>query len=163
MVLYIPDVSACFGDKLGIGHLKGARDEFASQLIAIYIKEKTGIGSVVNEFADNGSAERSFKKEETDIIIMTGAADTLDDEKLASENKDSKFFTLVGESGLKVVLRVSKTRLEDIKFFTLNKVMERIGKVISAADFKEMVNLVKNGKKYPKEAAREYLLEKDLI
>ena len=163
MVLSIPDVFACFGDKIGIAHLKGSESELSAQLIAIYIKEKTGIDSVVNEFNDVSAADGSLKKDETDIIIMTGTSDELDNDTLLSNNTDSKFFTLIESDGEKVVLRVAKKRLEDIKFYTLNKVMGRIHKVISGADFKTQIDLVKAGTKFPKEAAREYLTENDLI
>jgi hypothetical protein len=162
-VVYIPEAKACFGDKLGFGYLKGTQDEFSTQLIAIYIKEKTGIDSVVNEFATLASAEKSLKKDETDIIVLTGPSNELDNEKLAGNHKESRFFTLVEVDGNKVVLRVAKKRLEDIKFFTLNKVMDRVHKIIKPADFKASVARVKSGEKFPKQEAREYLVERDLI
>jgi hypothetical protein len=163
-ILWLPPAgNACFGDKLGIGYIKGVEGEFSAHLIAIYIKEKTGIGSVVNEFENAASVESSLKKDKTDIIIWTGNMDKLDIEKLAEEKKESSFFLLVQGGGRRVILEVSKKRLKDIKFFTLNKVMERVGGIISAADFQRLVSEVKDKKKFSKQAAREYLLEKDII
>ncbi len=155
---------ACFGDKLGIGYVKGGvEDEFAAHLIAIYIKEKTGIDSLVNEFKSAASIEGSMKKGETDIIVWRGSAAGLDTDRLAAEKTWGRFFPLVETGGGKVVFEVSKKLLEDIEFFTLNKVMERAGRLISPADFTKAISLIKDGEKFSKQAAREYLLAKDLI
>ncbi len=163
LLLLQTNLYACFGDKLGISHKKGSVDEFAAQLVAVYIKEKTGIESIVSEFKSVDSVNASFKANKTDIIILTGEASSAGIKTLARKDKTSKFFKLLDIDSGKVILRVSKKRLDDIKFFTLNKVMKRIGKIINSADFKARLARIKNRSKFPKQAAREYLVEKDLI
>lgn len=162
--MYTAPSLACFGEKLGIGYLKGGEEnEFSAHIVAIYIKEKTGIDSVINKYSNLYSAEGSQKGDKTDIIILIGKADELDIEKLGKEKDNCSFFTLIDAAGRKVILQVSKKRLADMKFFTVNKVMKRIHKVISVDDFNKWVAKVKSGDKFSKQAAREYLLEKDMI
>ena len=162
-VLSVNSAHPCFGDKLGLAHLEGETEEFSANLIAIYIKEKTGIDSIVNKFDDFDAVNSSLKKDETDIVILAGSENELNIEKLGNEHSNSKFFTLVNGDGINIVIRVTKKRLEDIKFFTLNKVMERIGRIITADELKKRLVDIKIGGKFPKQAAREYLVEKDLI
>ncbi|MFC1856014.1 hypothetical protein ACFL2A_05685 [Thermodesulfobacteriota bacterium] len=161
-VLLTHDAFACFGDKIGIAHLNGMNSEFSAHLIAIYVKEKTGIDSVVNEFESEEQIESSFQKDESDIVILTYDAKP-DIMKLSSDKKDSKFFTLVSGNDINIVLRVSKKRLEEMKFFTLNKVMKRVPKIISKSDFMKWLGKAEIEKMYLKEAARKYLLEEDKI
>jgi hypothetical protein len=156
VALWLPKTYACFGDKLGIGYIKGVEDEFCAHLVALYIKEKTGIDSIVNKFGSADAVEGSLKKVETDIIIWTV-------EKEKSSGAGTKFFSLLENGGNKIILEVSKKILDDIRFHTLNKVMERIGKIINHSDFESAISLIKDGKKFSKQAAREYLVEEDLI
>lgn len=156
VAILLPKTRACFGDKLGIGYVKGVEDEFCAHLVSLYIKEKTGIDSVVSEFSDADAVESSLKKVETDIIIWT-----VEKEKI--NGTETKIFLLVEDGDKKIILEVSKKILDDIRFHTLNKVMERIGKIITYADIEKNISLIKDGKKFSKQAAREYLVEEDLI
>ncbi len=138
---------ACFGPKLYIGAPGTAQGELLFELVALYVKEKTGTESI--------------------RVVLEGGTDPLG--AIRGEKVDLAFAghasgpepALLQVAGLPLLVS-GKRPLEDLQFTTVGPALRKLNTLLQAAEIEALVGQVAQGAP-PAAAARKFLMAKRWI
>ncbi len=147
LVLLPGGAFGCFGPKLYIAAGDSHRQEAFYALVSIYIKEKTGTDSV--HVARDGSAPGAL------------IADSRADLEIIDESASVDGRLLFHKPGLPLLLSGPRP-LEDLQFTLVPRALERLGRLLTAAQFDLLVARIAGGEA-PLAAARDFLRQQDWL
>lgn len=135
--------AACFGPKLYLGTSSGPQSAVLFEVVALYVKEKTGVETVRVDLADEAPLA-ALHAEKADMILAVGVtpAET----------------TLLALDGLPRLV-VGKRVLEDLQFTTVAPALRRLARVLTVADVAGVLTAVEDGMP-PAAAVRQLLMTK---
>ncbi len=146
LTLLAMPAGACFGPKLYLGTGQEPAETVLFELVALYVKEKTGTESVRVELEGSDPAV-----------------------KLRAEEIDMAFFTQHPASGTVVLeipglpLLVAGPRpLNDLQFTTVAPALKKLDRLLGAEQVKKLVKQVEQGA-FPGAAARRFLMSQGWI
>jgi len=132
--------SACFGPKLYFGGVAGEEGEALYELVALYVKEKTGVETVRIDLGSEAPL----------AALSAGRADLV---LVAAEAPDAS--TLIAIAGLPRLV-VGARPQEDLQFTTVVPALRKLGRLLSAADVEVVATASSRG--VPAAAAARTLL-----
>ena len=138
-------VQACFGPKLFLGVPADSDGQVLTSLVAIYIKEKTGIDTERVDLAD-----RTVRQEIS--------ADKLD-YGFVAENDSLQ--TILNVKGLPLLVSGPRI-LNDLQFTTVAPALQRLQKILKPEHVEQIRQDVDNGT-LPMAAARKFLMKQRWI
>ena len=147
LLLFSVPAGACFGPKLYFGTMPGANGELLYHLVALYVKEKTGVESVRVE----------LKPEQTVVCL-------LQDEKIDfgfSRTASSKWPTLL-TIGDQLFLLHGPRPTDNLQFTTVPKALARLQKVLLPVELEALREKVKAGV-LPAQAVRTLYMQRGWI
>ena len=143
LLLSLP-ANACFGPKLYVGTASGQEGELLYHLVAIYLKEKTGVESVRVEMVDEQTAEILLEQEKIDFGYSFSASD-----------KWPHMLSLADQ----LFLLHGPRPVEDLQFTTVPKTLVRLQAKLQADDVKELRRQVAAGV-LPAKAVRTLFMQR---
>ena len=138
---------ACFGPKLYIGTAAGEEGEMLFHLVAIYLKEKTGVESLRVELTDEQTAETLLEQEKIDFGFSS-----------SSSAKWPQLFSFDQQ----LYLLHGPRPVEDLQFTTVPKALKRLQKRLQADDLKLLRQQVASGL-LPAKAVRALYMQRGWI
>lgn len=134
---------ACFGPKLYLGASSGPHSAILFEVVALYVKEKTGVETVRVDLADEAPLA-ALGAEKADMVLAVGAtpAET----------------TLLAIDGLPRLV-AGKRVLEDLQFTTVAPALRRLARLLTMGDVAGLLAAVEGGMP-PAAAARQLLTTK---
>lgn len=135
--------AACFGPKLYLGTSSGPQSAVLFEVVALYVKEKTGVETVRVDLADEAPLA-ALRAEKADLVLADGATPA-----------EATLLALDGLPRLVAGRRV----LEDLQFTTVAPALRRLARLLTAADVAGVLSAVEGGTP-PAAAARRLLMAK---
>ncbi len=137
---------ACFGPKLYIGVGETAQERVIYELVALYVKEKTGVQTVAVEL---GGADpvAEIAAERVDMALAAG--------------EDERYATLLAPLENRRLLSGERP-LTDLQFSTVPKALKKLSGLLEAAHVRNLTSEVEGGAPV-KAQVRYFLMEKGWI
>lgn len=142
-MLVAQQATACFGPKLFIGVSPGPENEVLFALVTLYVKEKTGVESLV--------VEASLESGMLDLID----ADKADMVFVVSERPLQN--TVFNVKGFPVLV-TGKRPLEELQFTTVLPAVKKLNGLLRQDDLAMLVNKVKSGES-AMQVVRKFFME----
>lgn len=135
--------AACFGPKLYLGTSSGPQSAVLFEVVALYVKEKTGVETVRVDLAGEAPLA-ALGAEQADLVLADGAtpAET----------------TLLALDGLPRLV-AGRRVLEELQFTTVAPALRRLARLLTVADVAGLLSAVEAGAP-PAAAARRLLMAK---
>lgn len=138
---------ACFGPKLYVGTAAGEDGELLFHLVAIYVKEKTGVESLRVELTSGQTAEDLLQQKKIDLGFYSSASE--------------KWPHLL-RVGRELFLLHGPRPTDDLQFTTVPKALLRLQKNLQPADLQTLRQQVSVGV-LPAKAVRTFYLQRGWI
>ena len=138
---------ACFGPKLFLGTPAGEEGELLYHLVAIYIKEKTGVESVRLEMAPQQTAESLLQGEEVDLVFSPAA---------------SRSWPTILEVGTRLWLLNGPRPTDDLQFTTVPRALAKLGRLLNDDLLNQLRTQVAAGQ-LPAKVVRSYYMQQGWI
>lgn len=145
IILLAAPAAACYGPKLHLGSSGTVQDEALFALVSLYLKEKTGINTVLVELAGRTPAQVLAANKVDLVFAESGAEGTV----------------VLEIPGLSLLLAGPRPG-QDLQFTTVLPALRRLGKVLNVADVAELVGRIEGGAS-PMAAARSLLMARRWI
>ena len=139
-------VQACFGPKLYLGVPNSREGMLLAELVALYVKEKTGVDSVLVTL-DGSDPVGEIRQEKLDLAV--------------SVQPDSRLPDLLGLEGVPALLSGVRP-YDDIQFTTVVPALRKLASLLDAETFAGLVDDVASGEP-PKARVRRLLMERAWI
>lgn len=146
LVLFASPAAACFGPKLYLGGAAGPEGDALFELVALYVKEKTGVETVRVDLAGEAPLA-ALAAERADLVLVAGETP-----------EASTLLRLEGLPRLVAGLRPQ----QDLQFTTVMPALRKLGRLLSAADVAALTAAVERGESAAA-AARRLLMTKGWI
>jgi hypothetical protein len=140
-------VWGCFGPKLYIGVPATPQGELLFELVALYVKEKTGTESVRVALGGGEEPLAALRGEKVDLVFAAAAPGPEP--------------ALLQVSGLPPLL-AGKRPLEDLQFTTVAPALAKLNRLLRAPELESLVSQVAQGAP-PGATARKFLMAKQWI
>ncbi len=147
LLLITVPASACFGPKLYLGTPAGEDGELLFHLVAIYVKEKTGVESLRVELTAGQTAESLLQKNEVDLAFHPAA---------------SQNWSAVLQLEEQLWLLTGPRPTEDLQFTTVPRTLSKLQRLLAAGALTELRRQVANGI-LPAKAVRGHFMERGWI
>lgn len=135
--------AACFGPRLYLGTSSGPQSAVLFEVVALYVKEKTGVETVRVDLSDEAPLA-ALRAEKADLVLAVGATPAE--------------ATLLALDGLPRLV-AGKRVLEDLQFTTVAPALRRLARLLTLADVAGVLTAVEGGTP-PAAAARRLLMTK---
>lgn len=147
-VLFQPTAAqGCFGPKLYIGTPVGSQGALLFEVVALYVKEKTGTESVRVELKTGDDPLAFLRGDKVDLAFAAAAPGPEP--------------ALLQVSGLPLLLS-AKRPLEDLQFTTVAPALAKLNKLLLSQDLQPLVLKVEQGAP-PAATARKFLMTRGWI
>jgi len=137
---------ACFGPKLYLAAASVPQSTALYEIVALYVKEKTGVETVRVELSDEALLA-ALQEERADLVLT-----------LAATPSGTTLLALDGLPRLVAGRRVQ----EDLQFTTVAPALRKLARQLSAADVASVIAAVEGGTP-PAAAARQLLMAKEWL
>ena len=137
---------SCFGPKLYLGVPETLEGEVLAELAALYVKEKTGVESILVPLA-GASPVGEILAERVDLAV--------------AEKPAEQVTTLLAVPGIPLLLTGDRP-LEDLQFTTVGPALRKLAALLDSSTFAGVVNDVKGGEPV-KARVRRLLMERAWI
>ncbi len=143
LCLAVVPASACFGPKLYLGGVSAPADEALFELVALYVKEKTGIETLRVDLAGEAPLA-ALAAERADLVLAVG--------------ETPEEATLLALPGFPRLV-AGRRPLADLQFTTVVPALRKLGRMLAAADVAAVTAAVEQGESAAA-AARKLLMAK---
>jgi hypothetical protein len=121
---------ACFGPKLYVGTPAGEDGELLFYLVAIYIKEKTGVESLRVELAEEQAGEKFLQQDKVDLVFHSAASA----DWKALLQLEQQLWLLSGPRPT-----------QDLQFTTVPRALSKLQRLLTVAELSELRRQVAAG------------------
>lgn len=147
VLLQAGPAQGCFGPKLYIGSSATPQGELLFELVALYVKEKTGTESLRVVIEPGGDPLALLRGEKVDLAFA-----------LAASGPEP---ALLAVAGLPMLI-AGKRPLQDLQFTTVAPALGKLNRLLSAKELEPLVQQVAQGAA-PAATARKFLMAKRWI